>query len=372
MATISAQGSLFRIKQLNQKLPTANDLPSTSRRGDVIGFSRRARKRLMDLVATLDNDMSASFITLTYGQGFPPCDVSKSHLHNFARRLLRLSPNSAVIWRMELQERGAPHYHLLLTNPAWIDKTKLARFWHEVIGDQFADYSSGFAKAPFTQIRYVPPHSKSKVLAYVSKYVAKKPQTIEDAQSLDLAGGGFNNVPYLTTFGRVWGVYGRKNLPYAPQVVITHRPSSPLPERAHRSNRKLEASFSVTKYGLSEIKRLGGDTLGGMRSVASHLFPHDDYVGVSSSASFVSHRKVDNSVYEKTLNDIKRLLRKRHKKNWLNLRDRVMKKGHKFKGSYRPMMTSPTMGASLYVDDPSAWIDAYYYFWDQHLSKIDF
>jgi hypothetical protein len=173
-------------------------------------FSPRSRKRLLEKFQTLSWPAGHwIFITLTYPAQFPDARLAKRHLDSFFKRLKRRFPQQVVtgFWRLEFQQRGAPHFHLLLFNLPYFPRKELAEIWRQIVGSD---------KAPFTRIRKCDHWRRA--MFYVSKYVAK-------AGPL----GGFNSLPYLTVMGDVinpstgeilltsvgrwWGVVGRKFLP---------------------------------------------------------------------------------------------------------------------------------------------------------------
>lgn len=185
-------------------------------RGRVTTFSRKSRKRLLEKTARLDLRSVAMknpivFLTLTYGQKFPEPKQAKAHLRALLKRLGRLSPEASGIWRMEFQDRGAPHFHIILFDLSFISKEVVKSIWGDIIGKEFWDTSKQEPQAPFTRIEAI--RNPRKAMAYVSKYVAKGQE----------AGSGFNNVPYLTAnpeIGRLWGVFNAKLLPYAELISI--------------------------------------------------------------------------------------------------------------------------------------------------------
>ena len=201
----------------------------SSKRGKVVGFSRRSRKRLLDVTARLRNTQCL-FVTLTYGQNFPDCNDAKQHLRNFLKRFSRQFPGAAAIWRLELQDRGAPHFHLIVFHK-FIPKQWVKEAWGGVIGVQYWDWSSGVERLPFTRVEKIV--NRKHLRRYVSKYVAKAtdiPLAIgegvgggeavgDEGEGFDLPkavgeGVGFNAMPYLTA-GRVWGISGKEFLPFA-------------------------------------------------------------------------------------------------------------------------------------------------------------
>jgi hypothetical protein len=100
-------------------------------RGSVVGFSRKSRKRLIEKMASIRFDGDMLFLSLTYPDVFPSSpETWLLHFEAFRRRLERMCPRIAVIWRKELKERKsgqfqgrvAPHYHLLLYMPSDFDR----------------------------------------------------------------------------------------------------------------------------------------------------------------------------------------------------------------------------------------------------------
>jgi hypothetical protein len=145
-----------------------------------------------------------SFLTLTTKAFLHPRQA-KTYLRTFFKRLSRKWPTCAIVWRMEYQKRGAPHFHLVMYNVPFIDKIHIQSAWGEIVGED----------RPFTRIESIRSHGH--LMSYVAKYAAK----------VDVS--GFNIGAYLTanpeskgsekSAGRVWGVFGRDWLPMADEVV---------------------------------------------------------------------------------------------------------------------------------------------------------
>jgi len=218
--TVTGQGNLVTIT-LTTPL-TKRRCYSLKTRAAIRSFSRKSRLRFMRLMARLAFSDSV-FVTLTYGQKFPTVAEAKLHLREFCRRLSRTYNKSAFVWRQELQQRGAIHFHLIITRTKYIPKNDIMLTWASVIGNEYCDFTEtlngreGPARPPFTRIEQV--RSRKKLTNYVSKYLAK------------VSGGdasGFNDVPYLHTVlgevvsvGRQWGIYCRANLIFAIAVSVT-------------------------------------------------------------------------------------------------------------------------------------------------------
>jgi hypothetical protein len=140
------------------------------------------------------------FVTLTMREIFHP-RKAKEHLRAFCKRLERKFERIALVWRMEYQKRGAPHFHLVVYNVPYIDKKYIQEIWGEIIGQE----------QPFTRIESI--RTYKHLMWYVSKYAAK----IDD--------NGFNKGAYLAaggkisdseqSAGRVWGWFNRDLLPLA-------------------------------------------------------------------------------------------------------------------------------------------------------------
>lgn len=201
----------FQGKYVRAHIVTKGKQPSTrTARGEITDFTAGSRGRLFDLFHKLEWRKNAIFITLTYETLEYTCAEAKSHLRSFFKRIERRvgKENMVWIWRMEFQERGAVHFHIICPELPFIAKEKIQAMWGDITG----------TVRPFTRIEMI--YSNKKLMNYVSKYVAKvNPPEIS---------GGFNLPTYLAAYqhkhgdniGRVWGVENRKNLNYAPLEEI--------------------------------------------------------------------------------------------------------------------------------------------------------
>lgn len=175
-------------------------------RGDVTGFSSASRRRLMRLIASLSRSERPTFVTLTYPDIVPAGpDKWKRDMDVFGKRAFRAYPEAGFIWRIEFKERKsglgagtiAPHFHLLVYGAMWRGlKAWCSSAWWEVVGT--GDVNHRKAGSRVERVR-----SFGGIMRYVGKYIAK-----EDDYPSDWS-------------GRVWGVIGRKNLPWAVEVVIS-------------------------------------------------------------------------------------------------------------------------------------------------------
>lgn len=92
--------------------------PDRSQRGKITGFSVHARQRLRRLLveSSLPGSVRLGF-TLTVPWRGVPVDIMlkefKISFHRFSVKFRRAFPNSAAIFRVELQKRKAPHIHAI-------------------------------------------------------------------------------------------------------------------------------------------------------------------------------------------------------------------------------------------------------------------
>lgn len=197
------------------------------RRGRISTFSKGSRRRLLRITARFRSDVSALFVTLTYRENMRDHKAAKKHL-DYTLRWLKRRHSGAILWRMEYQKRGAIHFHLLLFGADYIEIAELTTYWQYVTGDD-----------SYPDVERC--DGRRKVLAYVSKYLAKVEAADDDnAQparfSPDCADGGaaagLDNETYSDPngeplsispsagafVGRFWGVIRRDMLPFADAI----------------------------------------------------------------------------------------------------------------------------------------------------------
>lgn len=200
------QGKFVRARVVSH----SHQPPTRHKRSKITDFSPGSRGRLFDLFNKMEVKSKVVFITLTYLSEDIDCDLAKSNLFAFIKRLQRLHKNRemAFVWRMEFQERGAIHFHIMAFGLPFTPKDQIQKMWGEIICQV----------QPFTRIEMI--FSSKKVMNYVSKYVAK----VNPASEI----GGFNLPTYLAAYqskhgddiGRVWGIIGKKYLPMAELVTL--------------------------------------------------------------------------------------------------------------------------------------------------------
>lgn len=184
-------------------------------------FSRKSRRRLMDAFHSwqVPEGYKRYHIVLTY-----PAIYSenwqdwKDNLKAFKRKITAVFGDSLQgYWRLELQKRGAPHYHLLIALPKGIVTNKklkkLVTIWWATIAHKDDKYEGKYA----TQCKVI--HSDRMAQNYISKYVAKIPDKQESIQTYmdESLGQQFEreSKDFLLgqlrqkTIGRHWGRMGK-------------------------------------------------------------------------------------------------------------------------------------------------------------------
>lgn len=243
-------GLIKVIKQGHHKIIPENSMQQ-KKRGQIHGFSRASRRRMMQLLAKVRLDeLLPLFGTTTYPDIFPDeAEKFKRDLQTLIERLKRRFPRVGLLWRLEFKKRKsgvnagkiAPHFHWLLWNVprtfdfkpepgkwakisqardgTWQETVKfydgdkiatvvnpvsgqdrftewLSRNWYDVVGTgDLRHYNAG------TNVKVLT--SRREVFFYVSKYMGK----VEEEEGCACP-------------GRFWGVVNPKNIPMGERKVI--------------------------------------------------------------------------------------------------------------------------------------------------------
>lgn len=185
------QGGLLQVKTRSLNTPLKQ---RASGRRPVRFFTRKSRLAMLRMVSRLV-ERPALFITLTYRSNMRDHVAAKRHLDLALRWLKRFLPRSSILWRMEYQKRGAIHFHLIAFDSYAVPVQSFTVYWQRLTGDD-----------SYPDVKFVQ-RGRRRLLAYVSKYLAKADDTQAD---------GLDNVPNSEMWvGRFWGVFNRKYLPFA-------------------------------------------------------------------------------------------------------------------------------------------------------------
>lgn len=205
-------GSKIEVKRERYKIPRRGG----GMRSAVKEFTFNSRRRLMRKIAELKRDTLPLFITLTYPSVYPDdSKVYKEHLRRFGIAIRRKYHGSAFIWRLEFQERGAPHYHLLGYNlPRSGKELKSFKQWLSLTWYRIVDSGDEKHLRAGTQAKRL--QSYRKVIGYVSKRVGK-------VSPVQVVSGELGKDTQATAayVGRWWGVIGSESLPWATKLMVT-------------------------------------------------------------------------------------------------------------------------------------------------------
>lgn len=166
-------------------------------RGKVKNFSRQSRSRCLQRTASInlrDMEHLPVMLTLTYPKVYPDDPtVYKRHLDAFHTAFVREWGKVAVLWKLEFQKRGAPHFHLMPffkdgTGGTFAFRQWGKRTWYRIV-------NSGDEKHLDQGAQVERMRSPRMAMAYFGKYVAK---VVDDVEQ---------NV------GRWWGIWHAGELP---------------------------------------------------------------------------------------------------------------------------------------------------------------
>tara|TARA_R110002049_G_scaffold1062_1_gene7946 strand:- start:2941 stop:3771 length:831 start_codon:yes stop_codon:yes gene_type:complete len=156
-------------------------------RTNIKGFSMASKRRL--LFAARNFSEGRYMITTTYPADFPTDGrLVKNHLRRFRQWLLRNGVR-AGLWVLEFQARGAPHFHIFVTD--WVDKDALADIWYRIVGSNDPKHLRAGCRIELFR-------NNAAKGGYVMKYAAKMEQKDVPMQ--------YDNV------GRFWGIFGNANI----------------------------------------------------------------------------------------------------------------------------------------------------------------
>jgi len=166
------------------------------KRAKIINFSKRSLKRLKHLIRNSAN-IWKSIITLTYPSNFSlDGRLVKSHLNAFLQYLRRR--NIKYLWVLEFQQRGAAHFHILLSS--YIHKNDLSKEWYNIVNSNDENH----LKAG-TQIQSI--KSEKHLFSYLYSYLNKLHQKVVPVN--------------FASVGRFWGA-SRNLLTFTMYQLVNH------------------------------------------------------------------------------------------------------------------------------------------------------
>jgi hypothetical protein len=216
------------------------------------GFSGKSRRRLLVWLNSINQRTAPAsewrMVLLTYPKEFPAARASKRDLAAMVRRFKRQYGDRPFFWKLEPQQRGAPHFHLLV----WMgghypadDRELLwwANTWHEVAGggdENHLHFHLGMLPGSQPCVQQV--RTWNGITTYAGKYLGKLCGEAE---------GSSWHEP-----GRFWGIVNRDRL----AAVITPVTVDLEPQEAIRARRLMRRWYEHQPTGKSVIvvKRLNG------------------------------------------------------------------------------------------------------------------
>lgn len=191
---------------------------SDSQRGVITDLSRRSRRRLIEHAARIDFDAHpAYFQTLTYHERAPSApDAWHRHLDLYctalARQWARWRPS--ILWKQEVQRRGAIHFHLIIV---WQREPQLECFraWSDARWNGIAEPGDDVALrvgVSTLKVRRESKHGARRLMGYIAKYIGKGAQ----CRRLDKKTGE------ILPAGRWWGVRGPLPQLESPPVDLSY------------------------------------------------------------------------------------------------------------------------------------------------------
>ncbi len=208
------------------KLEAKQFFPIGSGRGDrkeICSYSWKSRKKFYESLLTIDwENIPSDTIreaVLTYPSLYPKDGlIIKEQLHSMVKRLNRFASgygDISIIWKLEFQRRGAPHYHLVLVTgkevPIKLFREWLSKAWNEIVSDWLREKGS-LTEEEFKEMKEK--HLKAGIelagvrknklglMTYLALYISKGKCKAKEYQ---------HEVPEeFQNVGRWWGFYGRK------------------------------------------------------------------------------------------------------------------------------------------------------------------
>jgi len=236
---------------------------------DITGFSQKSRKRLFDKFNKIRYSEYGIplFLSLTYHYDDPTNQISlKLQLRNFLKRLFRLLPDHHYIWKLEYQDRGVPHFHIIIFP---LDKSA-DFFTPEIIksiNDHWLSVKTCKCKSCTKYaVKTVKVDTLTMALSYISKEIAKVQDRYE---SHDL--------------GRIWGTSRELKTDPIDQIDITPYEYESFIDIAVSEVENKINNLSDDKLFLKDKLLLNRDYLLGLKYIPNNSIiyvPMDKYISL--------------------------------------------------------------------------------------------
>lgn len=274
-------------------------------RGNVAGFSRSSRKRMLEFMAKVRYDTQLIFLTLTYPDEFPVDDRTAWNLHFEAlrRRLEYHYPKYCILWRKEMKRRKsgtnagkrAPHYHFMIftdnENEPEIEVEKAYSYGkhYEKTVSPLSNALEQFALSAWSAIvdskdeRHtehgafaVAIRNRRHAYKYIAKYVAKI-----DNDDLEI--------------GRRWGRIGKFNVSESQTLLLSDDELIELKRYARKWKKKQERTNFLHKLSLhkSDPSKNKRPQHGKYHKAIANSNPYHGFTLLGLGDGLTQHGKID-------------------------------------------------------------------------------
>lgn len=175
-------------------------------RGRIKGFSHRSRKRACLVMSQWRPDLQVGLGTVTYPAEWPDASTVAKHRGSLIRALMKQWPQCKGMLRLEYQQRGAPHFHLVLDGFTGISEVLAFREW---LREKWCRIIGGKA---WTQFDLASSQDAAKY--YLTKEVTK---TIQGSEQWLAASG-------VSHEGRCWWLIRKREMRFVWAELLLPRP----------------------------------------------------------------------------------------------------------------------------------------------------
>lgn len=139
--------------------------PGWGLRGEIVRWSRASMRRFM--LRVRNSCDWQGLITLTYPYEYTSDgEKVKDHLNAFLQYLRRRKVR--YCWILEFQRRGAPHFHILVSD--YVPKDEIALRWYKIVGSDDEDHLRAGTRVEGVKGGY---GGKEKLIRYLFSYLKK-------------------------------------------------------------------------------------------------------------------------------------------------------------------------------------------------------
>lgn len=143
---------------------------------DITKFSINSRRRFLKILSTINMQeyQTPLFITLTFHNIFPTENAPlKKILDNYLKRIKRINNNYSYVWRLELQKRGAPHFHVILFPKNLRCKKELDQLKLKIKSAWWNFIEDISINSKLFSVDIIDVNHTRQLFSYLSKYVCK-------------------------------------------------------------------------------------------------------------------------------------------------------------------------------------------------------